>query len=149
MHVRQLAWYSALPAKAKLTRGQQAEAEGMPLQLPPPGMAAYLVSHLFEIGPVAWAGMGEVPISHQDIAAWQANTGVQLDAWEARALRQLSGVYVDQINKSKEAACPAPWAPDAVPEGARAAVDRALRAALGALVGKAPPARRQSSSRNH
>lgn len=133
MHVRQLAWYGAVPHKAKQSRGQKAEAEGMPLQLPPAGDAAHLVGHLFEVGPLAWAGMGEVPISHGDIAAWQANTGIELQAWEARALRRLSAAYVDQLGKSREPACNAPWAPEEVPENTRDIVHRRMKSALSAL----------------
>ncbi|MDR7331766.1 hypothetical protein [Roseateles asaccharophilus] len=116
-----------------MTRAEKAKAEGMPLLLPPAGDAAYLVAHLFEVGPLGWAGMGEVPISHVDIQAWQANMGIELEAWEARALRRMSGAYVDQLAKSREPACVAPWAPETLPEDARAVVHNKVKSAFSAL----------------
>lgn len=116
-----------------MTRAEKAKAEGMPLQLPPAGDAAYLVSHLFEVGPLAWAGMGEVPVSHVDIQAWQLNVGIELQAWEARALRRMSAAYVDQLAKSREAACVAPWAPEVLPEDARTVVHNKVKNAFRAL----------------
>lgn len=138
MHVRQLAWYGATPGKAKQSRAETAKAEGTPLNYPPPGDAAYLLDYLFEVGPVGWAGMGEVPVSHLELQAWQANTGTQLQAWEARALRRLSQAYVNQVVCSREANCPAPWAPEVPDETRRDSVDRKLRSIFSALAANGP-----------
>lgn len=71
--------------------------------------AIYLVEYLFEIGPAMAAGMGEGPISHAELQAWQNNTGIDLDAWESRTLKRLSVEYLIESRKAKELDCPAPW----------------------------------------
>lgn len=147
MHVRQLAWYGATPTKATQSRGQKAEAEGMPLLMPPVSDAAHLVGYLFEVGPLSWAGMGEVPVSQVDIQAWQANTGIELEAWEARALRRLSAAYVDQLCKSRAPACPQPWAPEVLPEDTRTAVHNKVKGALSALAAMSASNREHRNAR--
>jgi len=76
--------------------------------------AEYLLAYLFEIGPTVAAGMGAGPISHEELRAWQANTGIELEPWEVRTLRTLSKDYLIQCAKSEKRDCPAPWksAPD-------------------------------------
>lgn len=105
----------------------------MPLQLPPAGEAAYLVGHLFEAGPLGWAGMGEVPLAWSDLQAWQAGTGIELEAWEARALRRMSGAYVTQLQAAREPGCLPPWAPEAPASEARESISNRLRASLRAM----------------
>lgn len=73
----------------------------------------YLVTYLWEIGPVLHTGMGPVPLPHQEIRAWQVNTGIELQPWEARCLRELSKDYLVQESKGRDPDEPAPWtAPD-------------------------------------
>ncbi len=83
----------------------------------PPCAASHIVGYLFEIGPVVLVGMGQGPISHVEIAAWQCNTGIDLDSWEARTLRSLSHEYLVESVQATNRDCPAPWqeAPYAVP----------------------------------
>lgn len=45
----------------------------------------------------------------KDIDSWQSVTGVELQPYEAEAIKTLSMAYVDQLERSKEANCPCPW----------------------------------------
>ena len=72
----------------------------------PPCHVIHLAEYMFEL-----AG-GDAPISHLEIASWQRNTGINLNAWEARMLRKISGDYLHQVRESADPACPCPW-PDA------------------------------------
>lgn len=71
--------------------------------------AGYLIGYLFEIGPTVSAGMSSGPISHSEIAAWQRNTGIELDAWQVRTLRALSIEYVNESSTANAPDSPAPW----------------------------------------
>jgi hypothetical protein len=75
----------------------------------PPCDAGYLLDYFFEIGPCMAAGMGSAPIAHAEIHAWQSNTGIQLNAWEARTLKQLSVEYVNESHRATAIDCAAPW----------------------------------------
>lgn len=70
----------------------------------------YLVTYLWEIGPVHYSGMGPLPLPHSEIMAWQSNTGITLQPWEARYLRELSKDFLAQEAKSKDPEEPPPWA---------------------------------------
>ena len=76
----------------------------------PPCSDMHFVGYLYELGPTVAAGAGEGPITHVEIAAWQANTGVVLDGGEARLLRSLSLAYLSASHQAKEADCKPPWA---------------------------------------
>jgi hypothetical protein len=52
--------------------------------------------------------MGSGPISFQEIRSWQESTGIDLKPWEARAIRTLSIVYLNQAAISDKADCPSP-----------------------------------------
>jgi hypothetical protein len=78
--------------------------------MPPLRAGEYLISLLFEAGPVKPAGMGGfIPIDQPDIAALQLNQCVELTPWECRALRQLSRIYGNQSQISTEPTCSAPY----------------------------------------
>lgn len=104
-----------------------------------------MLGYLFEVGPNTWAGMGEAPISHAEIQAWQHNTGIALSAWEARTLRRLSVAYVDQLHKSRDPQCPAPWVPAVIEETARDSVHRRLKSLFSSLAANPP---RKSTKRH-
>lgn len=89
-----------------MSRLQQIEAKGAQPCLPPEGAAAYLTGYLFDAGPVGYGAMGPVPLSHSEIAAWQQNTGIELAAWEARAIRTLSSDYLVASNAADAHDCP-------------------------------------------
>lgn len=71
--------------------------------------ADYLLGYFFEVGPVMAGGMGPAPITQQEIAAWQANTGVELRPWESRVIRQLSADYITELHKAEDPDRAAPW----------------------------------------
>ena len=115
LHVKQLAWLHAAPAADKgnrkttthpPSRMQQMTSQGITPQLPDPGPAGHLVGYLFDAGPISAAGMGAVAISHGELAAWQANTGIELAAWECGVLRRLSADYLTASRAAAAADCP-------------------------------------------
>jgi hypothetical protein len=73
--------------------------------------APHLIGYLLEVGPVMESG----PITHQELFAWQANTGVKLQPWEIRMLRQLSCDYLSESHKAMKPDCSPPWNPDKKP----------------------------------
>ncbi|MBP7647149.1 MAG: hypothetical protein KA751_10400 [Comamonas sp.] len=115
--MRQAAWLNARPKKAdgdkgsasELSRRERLAKEGITHPAMPPCQAEYLLGYLFEMGPTAQTGMGEVPITHRDIAAWMGNTGIRLSPWQARTLHRLSLDYVTESHKATRSAHPAPW----------------------------------------
>lgn len=68
----------------------------------------HLVAALMEAGPVSCAGMGLSALSWQEINAWRDATASHLRPHELQLLRRLSAVYLEQFEKSKSEACPAP-----------------------------------------
>ncbi len=102
------------------------EAAGAEIMLPPCS-AEYLVRWLFEIGPG-----GDEAIGWRDFAAWQSITGVELLAWEARAIRRAAQEYLAMLHKASEADCPPPYvAIDDDKQAARAAVEKKIDALFG------------------
>jgi len=75
----------------------------------PPCAAGHLLDYLFEIGPTQPGGMGAAPLSHAELEAWQRNTGIVLNAWEARTLRSLSLDYIGETQRAAKPDCPTPW----------------------------------------
>ena len=100
--------------------------------MPDAGGADYLLAYLWEIGPTLAAGMGSGPITHQELFAWQANSGIELQPWETRVLRRLSIEYLIASQKAEKADCVAPWQPAAVD---RAAVTNRMLQSIRALAG--------------
>lgn len=96
----------------------------------PPCPAPHLVAYLFEAGPLQPGGMAEAPLSHGELQAWQQNSGIVLQPWEARLLRRLSGSYLSAMSEARAPSAPPPWkeTPDVAPNPARIARD--LKASL-------------------
>lgn len=113
-----------------MTRLQTMTAAGASPDLPDAGVAGYLSGYLFECGPVAYGAMGALPLSWHDIAAWQQALGIDLAAWEAKALRRLSSDYIAQCQLSEEPDCPAPYV-DRRDEGRRQVVADKVRSIFG------------------
>jgi hypothetical protein len=114
-----------------VSRLKALQDSGKPHSMPPVGIAAHLVGYLMDAGPVSHGGMGPAPISHADIAAWQANTGVELTAWESRTVRKLSSEYVAMMGIAKESDCPAPYVDASIVVDQRANVSAQLRSLFG------------------
>ncbi len=120
LYVRQAAWLHAVPetpgkkidgvkpvSRLQAIRADRKDEHYVP-DMPVCG-AEYLVGYLWEVGPTMVGGMGEAPLSHGEIAAWQMNSGVELQPWEARFLRNLSREYLGQSQRSEKPDCPAPY----------------------------------------
>jgi hypothetical protein len=124
-----------------MTRLQELTERGLTPDLPELGPERYLVDYLLEIGPTMPTGMGAVPLSHGEIAAWQGNVGVRLQPWEARELRRLSIEYVGTRAEAADPMCPPPYIATGSPDRRRA-VSRAIG---DALRGRSAPKRRGSA----
>lgn len=136
LYVRHCAWLNAVPEKIEgdtskepeVSRREAMERKGIFEPDMPPCDTPWLVDTLFEIGPTVPAGMGEAPIAHTDLAAWQANTGIELQPWQARLLRLLSQQYLNESHKARARDCPPPWGDAAVPNLKAERTRNALRA---------------------
>lgn len=142
LYVRQLAWLGTAPKDPKTrklanaasdpapqTRLERMKADGLEPMLPDCS-APHLIEHLLEVGPFEVTGMERVPISWRELQAWQDQTGVALDAWQARLLRRLSSDYLSSSRAAEKLDCPAPWATSA-PEDNRDAIARRIDAIFG------------------
>ncbi|MEH3087726.1 MAG: hypothetical protein PGN26_14600 [Xylophilus ampelinus] len=78
-------------------------------QLPQIDAGQYLVDWLFELGPTMPAGMGSGALTFQEIAGWQLAMGLELQAWEVRALRQLSQAYLGESQEATKPTRPPPY----------------------------------------
>lgn len=118
--MRHMGWLHAIPkppdgtkraeiGKApKTSRLDQMKADGVVPAMPPNPMP-HIVARLIEIGMTSAGGMGPVPLSWTDIGTWQRLTGIELSAWEARTLRQMSVVYVGEKGLAEDENRPPPW----------------------------------------
>ena len=59
--------------------------------------AFYLIEYLLELG----LTLGEMAITHAEIGAWMHNTGIDLSAWEARSIKNLSTAYLSGSHESR------------------------------------------------
>ncbi|MFA7278908.1 MAG: hypothetical protein WC100_02325 [Sterolibacterium sp.] len=98
-------------------------------EMPPLEEGSYLVGYLLELGPVHASGMGQGPISHESILAWQALTGIELEPWEARLLRRLSCDYLSESHRAQKLGCEPPWKIEGV-KREQTALQQSLRALI-------------------
>ena len=84
------------------------EKEGIDVTMPE-CEAEYLIGYLFEVGPTLPNGMGDAPLTHLEISAWQQNTGVELSSWEARTLHRASLEYLSESQRATKPDAEAPW----------------------------------------
>jgi len=87
----------------------QFEREGVEVTMPECPLL-FMVGYLFEIGPTIPNGMGDAPVSHLEISAWQQNTGFVLDSWQATTLHKLSLAYLSESQRATKPDAEAPWA---------------------------------------
>jgi hypothetical protein len=78
--------------------------------MPPVSCGHYLLDHLYGAGPTMSGGMEAAPLTHGELQAYQANTGVALTEWEVTTLRRLSfKTTCSESHKATKRNCPAPW----------------------------------------
>lgn len=90
-------------------RNEQKDELYMP-ELPPVDLP-YLVAVLFEVGPVMAGAMGMLPLDEQELAAWQSNTGIELQPWESRMIKVLSRDYLSESSRATKPDWPPVWSP--------------------------------------
>jgi hypothetical protein len=96
-------------APKPISRRAQYKKDGITPLMPPVGAASYIAEYLWEIGPTQASGLGDGVISHQEIAAWQSNLGIELHAWEVGLLRRLSQDYLTQSREAEDPYCKPPF----------------------------------------
>lgn len=129
VYVRHSAWLSAVPERPKNDRSeapllsrlerlrQDRKDEDYRPDMPPIDVGGHVIGYLFEVGPSMVVGMGPGPVTHEELRAWQGNTGIELQPWEVRFLRRLSFDYLAELRKAEKPDCPPPWrADDYVPD---------------------------------
>lgn len=116
----------------RLSRLRAMQRDGIEPDLPEVGPGAYLLGHLFEVGPVSTAGMGVGPITWGELQAWQVQTGIELQPWEARTVHRLSRDFAAETRRAEDPAAAAPMRP-LMTEDRRAAVADKLRQQYAAL----------------
>lgn len=84
------------------------EADGLAVEMPE-NPAPYLTDWLMDVGPTINGPMGQSPVGWSDLTHWQGFLGIELTPWEARTLCTLSRDFLDQMNKSRDLNCPAPF----------------------------------------
>jgi hypothetical protein len=71
--------------------------------------AVYVIGYLFEIGPAVNNGFGRSSITQLEIEAFQRNTGIELESWEARLLKRLSIEYINESLAAVKEDRSSPW----------------------------------------
>ena len=69
----------------------------------------HLIDLLWKWGPAMSSSMGESPLTHQEISYCQANTGIELSAWEAETLIRLSREYLGESHRATKRDCKPPF----------------------------------------
>lgn len=81
--------------------------------MPPLDCGEHVLQYLWTWGPTMSGSMGEGPLTHSEISACQANTGIDLSEWEASTLVRLSREYLSESHRATKRDCKAPWQGDA------------------------------------
>lgn len=85
------------------------------IQLPPTGVD-YLVGHFFSSGQCLQTGQGLVPLSYQEIKAYDELTDAELLTWEVRILKKMSDAYCSEYSRASDPNRPAPYRKEVNPE---------------------------------
>jgi hypothetical protein len=118
LYVRQNAWLNTAPERAKNDKSEgprlsriemlrKAKGEDHQPEMPQVD-AAYLISYLWEVGPTMAAGGYAGPVTHEELMAWMELTGIELQPWEVRFIRRLSGEYLVESRRAEKADCHEP-----------------------------------------
>jgi hypothetical protein len=89
------------PTPDRRSRRERIEADGGEPQLPFLE-APHLIEYLFEAGPVLSGMGGPVVLTWCEIEAWQRRVGLELQPWESRLMRHLSGVYANELVAARD-----------------------------------------------
>ena len=117
----------------QLTRAQKIERNGGFPLFPSVGDADYVITYWHDLGVVESGAMGPIPLSSKEILSWQECTGIDLQAWEFRVLREMSRRYLIQYEESKKPECSPPFG-DPVNEFDRAVVSKKVGNAFKAFI---------------
>lgn len=93
-----------MPEEGKTSRRQEFTDKDQAVEMPECD-AFYLIEYLFELG----LTLGEMAITHAEISAWMANTGMQLSSWESRSIKNLSSAYLSACHESRSVDAETPW----------------------------------------
>lgn len=104
----------------------------MPVPLPDLSGCDYLVTYLFDVGPVG--DRAEGPISFAELESWARMTQRTLTPWELSTLRGMSSSYLEEFHAAKDPGRPAPWLSMQTVEQSRAKVSDNLRNAFRAHI---------------
>ena len=85
-----------------MTRAERMGIEIGDAEMPETIGGEWLISDLFELGPVAAGGMGLSGVSWSEIEAWTRATRTPLEPWEADALRRMSSAYASAYSASQD-----------------------------------------------
>jgi hypothetical protein len=95
--------------------------------------APFMLTYLFDVGPVRGGGMGPVPLVPENLIAWQQETGIELQPWQSHMLRRLSRDYLIQLNEAEDQKCQPPWVPQNEKHQSLRQVAMSLKAAIRAI----------------
>lgn len=101
--------------------------------MPDVGDAEYVITYWQDLGMVEMGAMGPIPLSASEIISWQQCTGVDLEAWEYRAIKQMSQAYLMQAKESEKPECEPPFG-DPVNEFDRSIVSKKVGNAFKAFI---------------
>lgn len=93
------------PEKSRLERLQAERGEQYSPTMPPLDYGEHVLDHFWAVGPT----LGDLPLTHGELLAYQQNTGIPLSEWEASTLRTLSIAFLNETHRAKKRDCPAPW----------------------------------------
>ena len=101
-----------MPDKAEESRGQQRYGDVDDWPLPEIEAGYYLLGYLNQSGYSLPGFNGAEALTWSELQAWQQITMTPLTSWEAETMIELSRQYVNQLHKSRDANCPAPYTDD-------------------------------------
>lgn len=129
--VRYRAWLAAVPDKQQASRFERATSDGVAIEFPwvEPELT-YLLDYLYDVGPILRNTAGNAPLSCAELLAWERLAGVELQPWESKLLRRLSGEYLGMANRATDPTCPCPYQSEAAIRANRDAVSKQISVAM-------------------
>lgn len=101
--------------------------------MPDIGDGEYLIAYWQDIGLAQSGGFGSAPLSCLEVEAWQRCTGICLEPWEFKILRDMSRSYLSQLQEGEKPECPPPYG-DPVQDFDREAVSKKVSNAFKAFI---------------